>query len=302
MYVCIESLAPRTTSSARIPELFNTIQQQLDSILWVHNVQLSNPSFVTPAAGEPGRTACPAAVQNAFNDQTAVLLGRRSSLDELPWVSAPGPTGHHRRVAHLPPPAAGRVCPASRGVDRSDRPELRHQQRVPQLDPRVRARIRQSCQLSAAGPMACRSVYLDRRFPWAARTEPDNIGATGPTVTNTAFSLARSDGDIDHNFRRHRPVPQHRGYSRARRSNEFDARPPRSPTSCASRPTAAAGAHNTGLLQRDKGFSAQALDAKLGIRVVNPAPVRRNSGRPNMSPSTTSPIRSPIRRSTPCTI
>ncbi|MCB1789029.1 MAG: DUF115 domain-containing protein [Gammaproteobacteria bacterium] len=273
----IESLAATDDFFGEYRALYNTIQQQLDSILWVHNVQLSNPSFVSRQLENLIEQHVPAAVlRGAFAGKTAVLLGGGPSLDELlPWIER-----HQDRLVII---AVSRICRRLQQagvtphiVASIDPTELSFDisKEFLQLDPRVVLAHANHVSFPLLAQWRGRSVFLDRRFPWAGKNEPDNIGAAGPTVTNTAFGLAKVMGfstivfagiDLCHSIE---------GYSHARGSNEFDAGP------------ALANAHmrietNSGRWARTtpdffnatKGFTAQALDAqRLGIRVVNPAP------------------------------
>lgn len=204
------------------------IRQELDSILWVHGAQLSNPSFVRRQLENLVEQHVPAsALRDRFTGKTAVLLGGGPSLDAiLPWV------GEHRDQLMII--AVSRISRRLRDVGVTphivvsiDPTELSFDisKELLELDPRIVLAHANHVAFPLLAQWPGRSVFLDRRYPWAARNEPENLAANGPTVTNTGFALARAMGfstvvlggiDLCHSSE---------GYSHARGSNEFDAGP-----------------------------------------------------------------------------
>ena len=257
-------------------ELFTTIKQQVDSILWVHNVQLSNPSFVRRQLQNLVEEHVPAKVlENAFSGRMAVLLGGGPSLDEiLPWVRE-----HQGDLLII---AVSRVCRRLQqagvlphlvvSIDPTDL-SFDISKEFLELDPRAVLAFANHVSFPLLAQWRGRSVYLDRRFPWGGSDEPENIGSAGPTVTNTAFDLARQMGLSTVVFAGIDLCHSSEGYTHARGSNEFDAGPAlaagvmRVPTNGGRMAQTTPDFFNA-----IKGFSAQAQAArKQGMQVINPA-------------------------------
>lgn len=257
-------------------ELFTNIKQQIDSVLWVHNVQLSNPSFVKRQLQNLIEEHVPAkTLHNAFPGKAAALLGGGPSLDQmLPWIRQ-----HQDELVII---AVSRVCRRLHEagvlphlVVSIDPTELSFDisKEFLELDPRAVFAFANHVSFPLLAQWRGRSVYLDRRFPWGGKNEPDNFSAAGPTVTNTAFDLARAMGFTTIVFAGIDLCHSSEGYSHARGSNEFDAGPAlasggmRVPTNSGRMAQTTADFFNA-----IKGFSGQAQAAsKQGIRVINPA-------------------------------
>ncbi len=204
------------------------IRQQLNAILWAHNSQLSNPSFIRCQLHNLLEEHVPASMLcDSFRGQTAVLLGGGPSLDEvLPWVTehqhdlcivAVSRITRRLRETGVTPHIVVSIDPNDVSFDVS--------KELLTLDPRTLFAHANHVHSGLLTQWRGRSVYLDRRFPWDSDQADDNIKSVGPTVTNTAFGLIRAMGfervifggiDLCHSSD---------GYSHAKGSNEYDAGP-----------------------------------------------------------------------------
>lgn len=178
-------------------DLMSSMQQQLDALRWTYKQRLGHPLFATRQLENLVEAHIPAAqLKGLFAGRTAVVLGGGPSLDEmLPWLK--------ERQEELLILAVSRVCRRLQQV--GIKPHI-----VVTIDPSqmsfdisrelltldsdvILARANHAVfKLVAQWPG--RSVYLDARYPWVQKGEPQNIGSVGPTVTNTALQLALAMG------------------------------------------------------------------------------------------------------------
>jgi uncharacterized Rossmann fold enzyme len=273
----IESIGASDDFIGAYHALVSRIRQQLDAILWVHNCQLSNPSFVRRQLENLVEQHVPAsALENLFDGGTAVLLGGGPSLDELlPWVRE-----HQTEITIL---AVSRICRRLREADvvphlvvSIDPTELSFDisKELLELNPQVVFAHANHVAFPLLAQWRGRSVFMDRRYPWTGADEQPNLGSAGPTVTNTALGLAIAMGfkrivlggiDLCHSAE---------GYSHARGSNERDAGPMFGMASIRVETNTGGQAETTpDFFNAITAFGAQATNAyQQGIEVINPAP------------------------------
>lgn len=252
------------------------IKQQLDAVLWAYNSQLSNPTFVRCQLQNLVEEHVPAEVlRNSFSGKTALLLGGGPSLDDvLPWARA-----HQERVVII---AVSRICRrlcdagiTPHVVVSIDPTELSFDisKELLLLDPRVLFVHANHVVFRLLAQWPGRSVFLDRRYPWDSKLDGPNIGAVGPTVTNTAFAVISAMGFTRVIFGGIDLCHSNDGYSHAKGSNEHDAGPRLGGTGMRITTNAGADAETTpDFFNAIRAFSAQVLVARgQGLRVINPA-------------------------------
>lgn len=169
------------------------IQTQTKEFTWQVEFQLGSQAFVKRQieniADNRDSALC---VKDAFAGQTAVLLGGGPSLDELiPWVKQ-----HREQITVI---AVSRIC--RRLLQAELQPDI-----VVSIDPhpvsfdvsKEMLRFDNNTLLihsfhvtplllaQWAGP----TLFFGERLPWKDKSNPDNLATQGPTVTNTALSLA----------------------------------------------------------------------------------------------------------------
>jgi len=253
------------------------IRQRLDALLWAYSCQLSSPAFIRCQLRNLIEEHVAAeALSNHFGGRTALLLGGGPSLDAvLPWAKQ-----HQESVTIF---AVSRICRrlletgiTPHVVVSIDPNELSFDisKEMLLLDPKVLFAHANHVAYTLLAQWRGRSVYLDRRFPWQGKLDTTNISAAGPTVTNTAFALARAMGfarvilggvDLCHSSE---------GYSHARGSNEHDAGPLLGGTGMQVRTNAGHEAETTPDFYNailTLGSQAKAARAE-GLEVVSPAP------------------------------
>lgn len=272
----IESIGATDDFYGEYRKLYADLLQQLDSLLWLHNVQLSNPSFVHRQLENLIEEHVPAVtLRGAFPGRVAALLGGGPSLDQmLPWIRA-----HQDRLVII---AVSRICRRLRQagivphlVASIDPTELSFDisKEFLQLDPRAVFAHANHVSFPLLAQWRGRSVFLDRRYPWVGKDRIENISATGPTVTNTAFGLAQEMGFDTVLFAGIDLCHSPEGYSHARGSNEFDAGPTFGSANMRVETNGGRTAHTTpDFFNAIRAFAGQAKLANArGIRVVNPA-------------------------------
>ena len=256
--------------------LVSTVNQQLDAILWTHNVQLSNPTFVRRQLQNLVEEHVPAQVlRDSFAGKTAVLLGGGPSLDDmLPWIRK-----HQNDLVVI---AVSRICRRLRQADVTphvvvsiDPTELSFDisKEFLDLDPRAILAHANHVAFPLLAQWRGRSVYLDRRYPWLCKKEESNVTSAGPTVTNTAFALALAMGFTRIIFAGIDMCHSRAGYSHAKGSNEFEAGPM---IGLANMRVATNSGHEAettpDFFNAIDAFGVQALAArKQGVEVINPA-------------------------------
>lgn len=253
------------------------IKQQLDALLWAHNSQLSNPTFIRCQLQNLPEEQIPASVlKAAFEGKTAVLLGGGPSLDDiLDWV-----VGHQQELVVL---AVSRI--ARRLQEAGVTPHLVFSidpndlsfdisKEFLTLDPRILLVHANHAYSPLLAQWRGRSAYLSGRFPWESKLDKDNIGTAGPTVTNTAFKVACEMGFRQIIFGGIDLCHSSEGFTHARGSNEHDAGPRlggndmRVPTNSGRYAETSPDFFNA-----ITSFSTQVQQARTrGIQVVNPAP------------------------------
>lgn len=169
------------------------VQTRVKELIWGIEFQLGSQAFVMRQIENIADNRDPAiAIKDAFKGCSAVLLGGGPSLDEvIPWVQA-----HRDRVCVI---AVSRVC--RRLLQAGLQPDA-----VVSIDPHdlsfdvskemlrfdANTLLIHSFHVSPLllaqwhGP----AVYFGERLPWKSDANVNNLTSQGPTVTNTALSMA----------------------------------------------------------------------------------------------------------------
>ncbi len=189
----LDSIAAMDANVPEYRELSDHLREQLQAIEWSTRSSLGSRDFVLRQLENLAENRIPAIhLKGHFAGKTAVILGGGPSLDEiLPWVLE-----HKDRVAIL---AVSRI--SRRLLEFGLAPHL-----VFSVDPHDvsfdvsremlhfwdRALFVHSHHVSPKllGQWRGRSVYAGDRFPWPTPSNPTNLSGAGPTVTNTALSVA----------------------------------------------------------------------------------------------------------------
>ncbi len=252
------------------------IKQQLDSLLWAYNAQLSNPTFIRSQLKNLIEEHVPAdTLRDTMAGGTAVLLGGGPSLDDiLPWVRqhqddivifAVSRICRRLRDAGVAPHIVVSIDPTELSFDISKELLL--------LDPRVIFAHANHVYFPLLAQWRGRSVYMDRLYPWETKAKVNNICAIGPTVTNTAFGLAGAMGFTRIVFGGIDLCHSAEGFSHAKGSNEYDAGPRLGGAGMRVKTNGGASAETTpDFFNAIKSFGAQATAARqAGIRAINTA-------------------------------
>ena len=169
------------------------VQTKVKELIWSIEFQLGSQAFVMRQIENIGDNCDPAmCVKDVFKQRSAVLLGGGPSLDQLiPWVKQ-----HRDQVCVI---AVSRVC--RRLLQADLQPDV-----VVSIDPHDlsfdvskemllfdrRTLLIHSYHVSPLllaqwhGP----AVYFGERLPWKSDANVPNLKSQGPTVTNTALSMA----------------------------------------------------------------------------------------------------------------
>lgn len=272
-----ESLGAADAFIEAYRSLMSTIKQQLDAVLWSYKIRLGHPLFVRRQLENLIESHIPAIqLKDLFPGKTAVILGGGPSLDAvLPWLA--------ERQDELLILAVSRVCRRLQQV--GIRPHIvvtidptqmsfDISRELLTLDPEVILARANHAVFRLVGQWPGRSVYLDQRLPWRRKDEPENLGAAGPTVTNTALQLALAMGvqqiilagvDLCHD---------RQGHTHAAGSNERE-QGPRPPAVDIEVETNGGYMATTtpDFFNAIRAMERQAEAAgRLGVRLINPAP------------------------------
>lgn len=169
------------------------IQSAIKELSWQIEFQLGSQAFVRRQIENITENRDAAiCLRNVFEGKTAVVLGGGPSLDELiPWVKT-----HREKLAVI---AVSRIC--RRLLEADLQPDI-----VVSIDPhnlsfdvsKETLRFDRNTLLIHSyhvsplllaqwhGP----AVYFGERLPWKSEANVDNLASQGPTVTNTALSMA----------------------------------------------------------------------------------------------------------------
>lgn len=257
-------------------ELHNLIDRGLRERIYQLETNLGTSAFIEAQLENIAENQVPAKVlKGTFKGKTAVVLGGGPSLDDiLPWVIE-----NSDKVAVLAVSRISRLL-----LEKNVTPHL-----VFSVDPFDvsfdvsremlqfwdKALFVYSYHVSPLllGQWSGRSVYLGPRLPWNSELNEDNLGGAGPTVTNSAISVAVAMGfeqvilggvDLCYGAT---------GISHAQGSNESQSGPRLSDTLTV--PTNDGGTAETGadfaLAIATMGVQAGAA-VKIGCKIINPAP------------------------------
>ncbi len=188
-----ESLAAMDSYLPDYRELSNYLSEQLQAIEWAVRGGLGCKDFILRQFENLGENRIPAIhLKDRYCGKTAVILGGGPSLDELlPWVR-----DHQDELAVF---AVSRV--SRRLLEFGLTPHL-----IFSVDPHDvsfdvskemlkfwdKSLFVHSYHVSPKllGQWRGRSAYVGARYPWRTKANPENLDTPGPTVTNTALSLA----------------------------------------------------------------------------------------------------------------
>lgn len=195
---------------------------------WNVNMTLGNETFTTRQIANLADNLLPAKLlNNTFHGKTVVLLAGGPSLDEaLPWVQR-----HRQQIVIF---AVSRISRQLKNINLEpdfifsvDPTELSFDISKEMLTFSNRSVFVYSYHTipSLVGQWQGIGLYLGTRVPWKSTLNHENIDGVGPTVTNTALSIAHSFGfkriilaGVDLCFTRD-------GYTHAKGSDEHIAGP-----------------------------------------------------------------------------
>lgn len=178
-------------------ELSWHVTEVLSQLHWQYSIQLGSEAFISRQIHNIADNRLPAKIlQNTFVGQTAVLLAGGPSLDQiLPWVR------QHRDIIVVM--AVSRI--ARQLIAADIQPDF-----VFSVDPTELSFdiSKEMLQFSERTVFVCshhvvptllsqwlgRVLYLGDRVPWLSELNVPNLHSVGPTVTNTALSVAHAFG------------------------------------------------------------------------------------------------------------
>lgn len=177
--------------------LHRRVKTELDTWIWALRGTLKSSKFIDCQLTNAAQALVPAIrLKDTFPGRTAILLGGGPSLDSiLPWLQQ-----HRRELVVF---AVSRVC--RRLLEEGIEPDI-----VCTIDPtslsfdvsKEMLKLGEDVLLvsayHASPPLLSQwrghHVYLGERLPWPSELNEPNIAVTGPTVTNTALTLAMEMG------------------------------------------------------------------------------------------------------------
>ncbi|WP_198245391.1 6-hydroxymethylpterin diphosphokinase MptE-like protein [methane-oxidizing endosymbiont of Gigantopelta aegis] len=209
-------------------ELSWHITELLSQLHWQANMALGNETFITQQLNNLADNIIPAQILNQhFKNQTVAILAGGPSLDNfLPWIQqnrdklvifTVSRIARQLLAIDLIPDFIFSVDPTELSFDVS-KEMLKYGQDVTLVH---------SYHIfpGLLNQWQGKSLYLGNRLPWQSKLNPQNITGAGPTVTNTAISVAHQFGfsrillfGVDLCF-----TPE--GFTHAKGSNEHKAGP-----------------------------------------------------------------------------
>ncbi|KIH77495.1 Protein of unknown function DUF115 [Geoalkalibacter ferrihydriticus] len=188
-----DSMAAMDANLTEYRDLSDHLREQFQAMEWATRGGLGCRDFVVRQLENLGENRIPAIhLKGKFTGKTAVILGGGPSLDEiLPWVKE-----HQDEIAIL---AVSRVSRRLQEfglvphfVFSVDPHDVSFDVSREMLHFWEKTLFVNSYHVSPKllGQWRGRSVYVGDLFPWAGGANPPNLHAPGPTVTNTALSVA----------------------------------------------------------------------------------------------------------------
>lgn len=177
-------------------DLWRIVERHTTQVLWQHKTQFTSRIFAQRDLENLTENRIPAAcLRGTFKGATAAVLAGGPSLDAfIPWILA-----HRSQLTVI---AVSRICRQLLRLDLE--PDI-----IVSVDPhpisfdvsRELLQFPEALLVNAnhvtpllLGNWPGRSVYLNDAFPWRTAGAATNIVGTGPTVTNSAITLAGEMG------------------------------------------------------------------------------------------------------------
>ncbi len=169
------------------------LEEAVKQLLWRYTTQFDIRAHNQQILENIGENQIPASIlRNIFPGKTAVIMGAGPSLDQfIPWIKE-----HRDQIILL---AVSRLSKSL--LNHNITPDI-----IATVDPQTVSYVISQAMLelddqcllvnssSASNQLISqwpgRSVFLNNNLPWNAQTDPKNIQACAPTVTNTAFNMA----------------------------------------------------------------------------------------------------------------
>jgi len=272
-----QSIAAREASMPDYAEIAWSVDADLIKLRWAVSAALGGEGFTVCQLANLAENLVPASVlKDAFRGKTAVLLAGGPSLDAcLPWVEehrdcvavlAVSRVARRLREAGITPDIVFTVDPTEMSFDVS--------KEMLEFDERVILIHAYHATPLLIGQWRGMSFYLGDLLPWKSPLNPPSLPHPGPTVTNTALSVAQAFGfsriilgGVDLCFSRD-------GYTHAKGSNEH-AVGPRFDLSAIQVETNGGWQANTtaDFAEAARSLAMQAIQiSRSGCEIVNPSP------------------------------
>ncbi len=189
----ISAVCAQQDGSEVYAELNWQVSESVQTTHWKHSIRLSTELFMIRQIENIADELLPAGIlKGAFKGQTAIILAGGPSLDDvLPWVRA---NRHNLAVlcvsriakqllnANITPDFIFSVDPQKGSLDVA--------YEMFQFDDQPIFINSYHAYTGLLNQWQGTSLYLGNRLPWESPLNIDNIGGTGPTVTNSALSTA----------------------------------------------------------------------------------------------------------------
>jgi len=272
-----QSIAAREASMPDYAEIAWSVDADLIKLRWAVSAALGGEGFTVCQLANLAENLVPASVlKDAFRGKTAVLLAGGPSLDAcLPWVEehrdcvavlAVSRVARRLHEAGITPDIVFTVDPTEMSFDVS--------KEMLEFDERVILIHAYHATPLLIGQWRGMSFYLGDLLPWKSPLNPPSLPHPGPTVTNTALSVAQAFGfsriilgGVDLCFSRD-------GYTHAKGSNEH-AVGPRFDLSAIQVETNGGWQANTtaDFAEAARSLAMQAVQiSRSGCEIVNPSP------------------------------
>ena len=192
-----QSIAAREANVPEYTEVVWSVDAELNRLRWLGMTDLGNEAFIHCQLANLADNLTPATIlKNAFRGKTAVLLAGGPSLDAtIPWILE-----HRQKLAVL---AVSRIARRLRQVGLQpdmvfsvDPTELSFDVSKEMLEFDDHVALIHSYHITPLllGQWRGPSFYLGELLPWKSDLNRASLNAPGPTVTNTALSVAHALG------------------------------------------------------------------------------------------------------------
>jgi hypothetical protein len=192
-----QSIAAREANVPEYTEVVWAIDAELNRLRWLGQTELGNETFSQCQMANLADNLIPATVlKNAFLDKTAILLAGGPSLDAaIPWIQE-----HRQQIVVL---AVSRIARRLQQVGLKpdmvfsvDPTELSFDVSKEMLEFDDQVALIHSYHITPLllGQWRGPTFYLGELLPWKSALNQVSLRAPGPTVTNTALSVAHALG------------------------------------------------------------------------------------------------------------